>query len=57
MLSVAKHLLAQRETLRGVYPELKRRAQGDKTLPVLVVKFHHHARGRALPVPQTGLPA
>jgi len=30
-----------RETLRGVYPERQRRAQGDKALPMLVVKVHY----------------
>jgi hypothetical protein len=37
MLSAAKHLAAHRETLRC--------AQGDKILPMLLVKIHHRARG------------
>ncbi len=43
------------EMLRGVYPE---RSEGlSMTIPVVVVKIHPRARGGALPVPQTGLPA
>jgi len=30
-----------RETLRGVYPRAKRRAQGDNPLPILIVKIHY----------------
>ena len=33
ILSAAKHLDAPRQTLRGVYPERQRRAQGDKKGP------------------------
>src|SRR2546429_2432788 len=32
---------AHRETLRGVYPERSEWAQGDNTLPILVVKTHN----------------
>jgi len=34
------------ETLRGVYPRAKRRAQGDtRVLPLLKVKTHYRAQG------------
>ncbi len=34
-------LCPSRQTLRGVYPERSEWAQGDKTLPILVVKSHY----------------
>jgi hypothetical protein len=39
-------LCPSRETLRGVYPERSEWAQGDKTLPILVVKNHNSSHPR-----------